>query len=73
VLACFCATNHQFATEEFLIVQFLDCAFGFLDRLHLNKGETFGTLIVSVTYHFGVLNMPDPVEELEEITFGGVE
>jgi len=73
VFARFRAANHQFAAEEFFVVQFLHCALGFFDRLHRDEGETFGALIVAIAHDLGVLHVTDPVKEFEEITLGRVE
>ena len=73
MLARFCPADHQLAPKEFLVVQFLDCALGFLDRLHLDEGEAFRALIVTIAHYFGVLDMADAIEELEEIALGRVE
>ncbi len=73
VLARFRAADHELASEEFLIVQFIHRALGFLDRLHLDEGETFRALVVPIAHYFGVLHMADAVEELEEIALGCVE
>jgi hypothetical protein len=73
VLGGFRAADYQLAAKEFLIVQFRYRAPSFLNRLHLNESETFGALIVPITYHFGILDVADTVEELEQIAFGGVE
>ena len=54
-------------------MQFFHGAFCFLDGLHLNKGKPFGTLVVPITYYFGVLHVSDTVEELEQIALGRVE
>ena len=67
------AADHKFATKELLIVQFLDGTFRFLDRLHLHESETFGPLIVTITYDLGVLDMANAVEQLEEITLRRVK
>jgi hypothetical protein len=62
MLTRFRAADHEFATKELLIVQFLDGTLRFLDRLHLHESETFGPLIVTVTYDLGVLHMANAVE-----------
>jgi len=54
-------------------VQFIHRALGFLDRLHLDEGETFRALVVPIAHYFGVLHMADAVEELEEVALGCVE
>ena len=41
MLVGFCSTHHQPAAEEFLVVQFLYCAFRFINGLHLHKCKTF--------------------------------
>jgi hypothetical protein len=73
MLTRFRTADHEFATKELLIVQFLDGTFRFLDRLHLHESETFRPLIVTVTYDLGVLYMANAVEQLEEITLRRVE
>ena len=73
MLARFRAAHHQFAAQEFLVVQFLDGPLCFLDGLHLHKGESFGALIVPIAYHLRVLDVADAVEQLEEIALRGVE
>ena len=54
-------------------MQFFDGAFRFLDGLHLNECKTLGALIVPVTEYLRVLNVPDPVEQVEQIAFSRVE
>src|SRR5207244_3448250 len=65
--------DHELTPEEFLVVQFIHRALGLLDRLHLDEGETFRALIVAIAHHFGVLDVADAVEQLEEIALGCVE
>jgi hypothetical protein len=67
------AADHELATKELFVVQFLDGTFRFLDRLHLHESETFGPLIVTVTYDLGVFDMANAVEQLEEITLRRVK
>ena len=67
------SADHEFAAEEFFIVQFFDCALGFVDRLHRDEGETFRALIVAIAHDLGVLNVADAVEELEQIALGCIE
>ena len=62
MFARFRATDHEFAAEEFLVVQFLDGALGFLDGLHLHKSKTLRALIVAVTHDLRVLHVADTVE-----------
>ena len=73
VLAGFCAAHHQFAAKELLVVQFPYGAFGFLDALHLHKSEAFRPLVVFVGYNLSVLDLTDPVEELEKVAFSRIE
>ena len=54
-------------------MQFVHRALGFLDRLHRDESETFRALVVAITYDFGVLDMANAVEKLEEIALGCVE
>ena len=73
MFARFRAADYQFAAEKFLVVQFLHCPLGFLDRLHRDEGETFGALIVAIAHDLSVLHVTNPVKEFEEITLGRVE
>ena len=68
-----CAADHELATKEFFVVQFLDRSFGFVDRLHLHEGESFGALIVAIAHHLGILDVTDAVEQVEEVALRGVE
>jgi hypothetical protein len=69
MLARLRATHDQLAPKEFLIVQFFHCPSGFLHGLHLDKGKPFGPLIVPVADYLGVLNVPNAVKQLEQVTF----
>jgi hypothetical protein len=62
MLAGFRAADHEFAAEEFFVVQFLHRSFRFFDGLHLHKGETLGALVMPVTYDLGVLHVADAIE-----------
>lgn len=62
MLARFRAADHEFATEEFFVMQFLHRASRFVDGLHLDKRETFGALVVPVAYDLRILHVADPVE-----------
>ena len=73
MLARLRAADHELAAEEFLVVQFLHGALGFIDRLHLHEGEAFRALVVPVTYDLRVLHVANAVEQLEEIALGCVE
>ncbi len=73
MLARFRATDHEFAAEEFFVVQFLHRSFRFFDGLHLHKGETLGSLVVPVTYDLRVLHVADAIEQAEEIALRRVE
>src|ERR1051326_5839034 len=73
VFARFRAADHELASKEFLVVQFLDRALGFLDRLHRDENETFRALVVAIAHDFSVLHVADAVKELEEIALGCVE
>ena len=54
-------------------MQFRDRSLGFFDRLHLNECETFRPLVVTVTNYFRILNVPDAVEQVEQITLRGIK
>ena len=73
MFARLCAAHHQLAPEKFLIVQFLHRALRFFDRLHLDEGETFRALVVTIAHNLRVLDMADAIEELEQIALGRVE
>src|SRR5262249_32428185 len=62
VLARFRTANHEFAAEEFLVVQFLHCALRLFDRLHLDEREAFRTLVMAIAHYFSVLDVADAVE-----------
>ena len=66
-------TDHEFATHEVLIMQFFHGAFRFVDCLHLNECESFGTLVVSICDDFGILHVPDSTKEFEQIALGRIE
>ena len=67
------AAHNKPATEEFLVMQFLHRAFGFLDGLHLYKRKPFRALVVPIAYDLCVLHVSNAVEQVEEIALGGVE
>jgi hypothetical protein len=73
MLAGFGAAHYQPAAEELFIVQFFHGALRFLNSLHLHKGKPFRALVVPVTYDFGILDVPDSVEQLEKIALGCIE
>jgi len=54
-------------------MKFRHRTFGFFDRVHLHESEPFGTLIMFVADNLGVLNLTNPVEELEQITLRRIE
>ena len=67
------AAHNEPATEEFLVVQFLHRAFGFLDGLHLYKRKPFRALVVPIAYDLCVLHVSNAVEQFEEIALGSVK
>ncbi len=71
MLARFGSADEELAAKEFLVVQLRHCALRFFDGEHLHKGETFRPLVMLVGHNFRVLHLPNPVEELEEVTFRG--
>src|SRR4029077_17434733 len=73
MLIGFGAAYNKPATEKFLVVQFLHCAFRFLDGLHLHKRKTFRALVVPIAYDLRVLHVSNAVEQFEEIALSGVE
>src|ERR1700737_3415343 len=73
MLTRFRTADHEFATKELLIVQFLDGTVCLPHSPQLQQSETFRPLIVTVTYDLGVLYMANAVEQLEEITLRRVE
>jgi len=54
-------------------MQFRDRAFCFLNRLHLHKREPFRALVVTVTDYFRILDVPDTVKQVEQITLSRVK
>jgi hypothetical protein len=73
VLGCLGAAHYELASEELFIVQLLDGALRFVDRLHLHEGKAFRPLVVPVAYDLGVLNVSDAVKQLEQIALSGVK
>jgi len=73
MLIGFRAADNEPATKEFLVVQFLHCAFRFFDGLHLHKGKTLRALIVAIAYDLGILHVPNAIEQFEKIALSGVE
>ena len=73
MFARFRAADHEFAAEEFFVVQFLHGALGFLDGLHLHEGEPFRALVVPVTHDLCVLHVANAVKQFEEVALGSVE
>jgi len=73
MLTRFGATYDQPAAKKFLIVQLFYGALRFLDRLHLYESKSFRALVVAITYHLGILDVPDSVEQIEEIALGRFE
>ena len=73
MFARFCTAYHQLTSEKFLIMQFLHCALRFLDRLHLDEGETFRALVVTIAHNLRVLDVADAVKELEQIALRRIE
>ena len=67
------AAHNKPATEEFLVVQFLHRAFGFLDGLHLHKRKTFRALVMPIANDLGVLDVSNAIKQLKEIALGRVE
>jgi hypothetical protein len=60
------------ATHEFLAAELDDGTASFLDGGHGHEGKAFGTLRAAVNDDFGVTDVAHAVEELKEITLGGV-
>ena len=54
-------------------MQFFYRTFRFLDGLHRNKRKPLRALVVPVANYLGVLNVPNTVEQLEQVAFGRVE
>jgi hypothetical protein len=73
MLIGFRAAHDKPATEKFLLVQFLNRAFRFLDGLHLHKRKTFRALVVPIAYDLCVLHVSNAVKQFEEIALRGVE
>ena len=73
MFARFCPAHNELAAEKLLVVKFRHCALGFFDRVHLYESETFGTLIMLIADNLGVLNLTNPVEELEQIALRRIE
>ena len=73
MLIGFRATDDQPATQEFLVVQFLNRAFRFVDGLHLYKRKAFRALVVAIANNLCVLHMSNAGEQFEQVALGRVE
>ena len=54
-------------------MELLNCSPSFLERCHLDERESFRALGILVADHFSVFHLADPVKEVEQVAFGGVE
>ena len=54
-------------------MEFFNCSSCFLERCHLDKRESFRALGILVADHFSVTHLADPIKEIEQVAFGGVE
>ena len=54
-------------------MEFFNCSPSFLERRHLDKRESFRALSILVANHFSIAHLANPVEEIKQIAFGGVE
>ena len=73
VFARFRAAHDELAAEKFLVVQFLHGSFCFIDRQHLDEGESFRALVVFISHDLRVLHRADAVEEFEEIALRRID
>ncbi len=73
MLACLGSANDELTAKEFLVVQLRHGALGFVDCLHLHKGEPFRALVVLIADHLCVLDVANAVEQVEQIAFSSVE
>ena len=73
MVARFRAADHELASQKLLVVEFLHCAFRFVHSEHLHEGKTLRTLVVFVADDLGVLDLPNAVEELEQVALRRVE
>ncbi len=68
-----CAADDELASHELLIVQLADGPLGLVDALHLYERKALGTLGRSMRDDLGAGHAADPVEQLGQIVFGGLE
>ncbi len=54
-------------------MEFFNCSPGFLERCHLDEREPFRALGILVANHLSVAYLADPIEEIEQVAFAGVE
>ncbi len=54
-------------------MQFVDRSLSLVDRLHLHEGKPFRSLIMAVTDDFRVLDMTNPIKQVEQVALRGVE
>ena len=67
------SADNKFAGHEFLVMQFLYGAFGFVDGLHLDKRKAFGSLRLAMADYLNRHDLAHAVEKFGEIAFGGIE
>jgi hypothetical protein len=54
-------------------MEFFNRSSCFLERRHLDERESFRALGILVADHLSVTHLADPIEEIEQVAFGGVE
>ena len=69
----FRTADYKFASKKLFIMEFFNCSPGFLERCHLDEREPFRALGILVANHLSVAYLADPIEEIEQVAFGGVE
>jgi hypothetical protein len=70
---CFRTADYKFASKKLFIMEFFNCSPGFLERCHLDEREPFRALGILVADHLSVAYLADPIEEIEQVAFAGVE
>jgi hypothetical protein len=65
--------DHKLASKKRFVREFFNRSPSFLERRHLDERESFRALGILVADHLSVTHLADPVKEIEQVAFGGVE
>jgi hypothetical protein len=69
----FRTADYKFASKELFVMEFFNCSPGFLESRHLDEREPFRALGILVANHLCIAYLANPIEEIEQVAFGGIE